>query len=129
MNTAPQPASETPPHVQLVQMAGGYWVSKIVYAAAKLSLADHLAEGPKTAGELVGPTGAHGPTLHRLMRTLAGLGVLTQLEGGRFGLTPVGEALKKGAPGSAYETVLTMAGPTFVTAFEEIMHSVETGGT
>jgi len=130
MNTAPQPAAETPPpHVQLVQMAGGYWVSKIVYAAAKLNLADHLAGGPKTADELAGPIGAHGPTLYRLMRTLAGLGVLSQLDGGRFGLTPMGEALKKGAPGSAYETVLTMAGPTFIAAFEQIVYSVKTGKT
>src|SRR5688572_16783465 len=130
MNTAPQPAAETPPpHVQLVQMAGGFWVSKIVYAAAKLNLADHLADGPRTAQELAGPTGAHAPTLYRLMRTLAGLGLLTQLDPGRFALTPLGEALKKGAPGSAYETVLTMAGPTFVAAFEQIIYSVETGKT
>ena len=39
-----------PPHAQLAQMATAYWVSDIVYVAAKLGLADHLAEGPKTAG-------------------------------------------------------------------------------
>jgi hypothetical protein len=110
-------------------MATGYWVSKIVYAAAKLELADRLADGPKNAEELAGPTGTHAQSLHRLMRTLAGLGVLTQSNGGQFGLTPLGESLKKGAPGSAHETVLTMAGPTFVAAFEQIMHSVKTGET
>ena len=36
-----------PPHAQLVQMAMAHWVSHIIYVAAKLSLADHLANGPK----------------------------------------------------------------------------------
>ncbi len=130
MNTAPQPVPDAlPPHVQVIQMATGHWVSKIIYAAAKLELADRLADSPKSADELAGPTGANAPALHRLMRTLAGLGILTQLDGGRFGLTALGESLKKGRPGSAHETVLTMAGPTFVTAFEEILHSVKTGDT
>ena len=34
-----------PPHAQLVQMAMAHWVSHIVYVAAKLSVADHLANG------------------------------------------------------------------------------------
>ena len=34
-----------PPHAQLVQMAMAHWMSQIVYAAAKLNLADHLAQG------------------------------------------------------------------------------------
>jgi hypothetical protein len=46
-----------PPHAQLAQMATAHWVSDIVYVAAKLSLADHLAEGPKAADELAGSTG------------------------------------------------------------------------
>jgi hypothetical protein len=67
-----------PPHAQLAQMATAYWVSAIVYVAAKLSLADHLAEGPKAADELAGPTGTHAPSLYRLMRALANLGILTR---------------------------------------------------
>jgi hypothetical protein len=43
-----------PPHAQLVQMAHAHSVSQIVYVAAKLSLADHLANGPKSADELAG---------------------------------------------------------------------------
>ena len=46
-----------PPHAQLVQMAMAHWVSHIVYVAAKLSVADYLANGAKLADELAGPTG------------------------------------------------------------------------
>ena len=45
-------ASEVPPHVRLIQMGRAFVVSRTVYAAAKLSLADHLASGPKSAAEL-----------------------------------------------------------------------------
>ncbi|MDG2480244.1 MAG: methyltransferase dimerization domain-containing protein [Alphaproteobacteria bacterium] len=70
-----------PPHVQLIQMAAGSWVAAAAYAAAKLRIPDHLADGPKSAVELSNATGTHVPTLHRLMRTLAGLGILTEQEG------------------------------------------------
>ena len=90
-----------PPHAQLIQMGSGYWVSAVVSAAAKLGLADQLADGPKSAAELAGPARVHAPSLHRLMRTLASLGILTERDAQRFALTPLGEALKTGAPGSA----------------------------
>jgi Dimerisation domain len=67
-----------PPHAQLIQMALAYCTSRIVYIAAKLGLADYLAEGPKTADALAGPTGTHAPSLYRLMRALASLGILTE---------------------------------------------------
>ncbi len=118
-----------PPHAQIIQMASAYWVSKIVYAAARLRLADHLAAGPRSAAELAGATGTHAPSLHRLMRTLAGLGILTEDDAHRFALTPLGEALRTGAPGAALPTVLTFGSPWFVAAFEQMMHSLETGDT
>ena len=39
-------AHDIPPHAQLIQMGTAVWVSGIVYAAAKLGLADQLAAGP-----------------------------------------------------------------------------------
>jgi hypothetical protein len=70
--------STLPPHVQLIQMATGAWVARTVYAAAMLGLADQLTDGPKSAAELAGPVRAHAPSLHRLMRTLASLGILAE---------------------------------------------------
>lgn len=118
-----------PPHAQLIQMGTAYWASKVVYAAAKLGLADHLAAAPQSAAELANATRTHAPSLHRLMRTLASLGILTEDDAQRFALTPLGAALRTGAPGSARSSVLTLSGPLFVGAFEQIMHSLETGGT
>src|SRR5262252_9240164 len=123
-------AEAPPPHVQVIQMALGYWVSRALYAAAKLGLADKLAGGPRSAAELAKETGTLPSALHRLMRLLAGLGILkTERDGQRFSLTPLGEAMKSGAPGAAHATLLSLAGPTFWKAFGEYMYSLETGNT
>ena len=117
-----------PPHVQLIQMAMAHWVSRIAYVAAKLGLADHLASGPKTADDLAGPTGTHAPSLYRLMRALTNLNILTEDASHRFALTPLGEALKTGAPGSARPSILTLASDWMSRGWEQLLYSVQTGG-
>ena len=120
-------AETAPPHAQLIQMATAYCVSDIVYVAAKLSLADHLAKGPKSADELAGQTGTHAPSLYRLMRTLANLGILTEDVTHRFALAPLGHALKTGAPGSARAAILTIASDWHTRGFRHLLYSVDTG--
>ncbi len=118
-----------PPHIQIIQMGTGYWVSRLVGAAASLGLADHLANGPKSAADLAGPTGTNPRALHRLMRSLAGFGILSQDGGDRFALTELGDALRSDAPGSARSTILAMSGPWMWKAFGEFQYSLETGKT
>jgi hypothetical protein len=108
-------------------MATAHWVSQIVYVAAKLSLADHLAKGPKSADELAGPTKTHAHSLYRLMRTLANLGNLSEDPTHRFALTPLGDALKTGAPGSARASILTLASDWMSRGFGQLLYSVQTG--
>lgn len=116
-----------PPHAQLIQIATGLWVSRVVYAAAKLNLADHLEAGPKSAEQLARITGTHAPSLYRLLRTLESLGIVSADPTLRFALTRLGEALKEGAPGSARATILTLAGDWFLRGWEQFVYSVETG--
>jgi hypothetical protein len=118
-----------PPHAQLIQMGAASWISAVVYAAAKLGIADHLAAGPRSAVELADTTRTHAPSLHRLMRTLAGVGILTERDAQRFALTRMGEALKSDAPGSARATLIAFCGPAFWHSWEEILYSLETGKT
>src|SRR5262245_37533335 len=120
-------AEAPPPQAQLIQMAMGHWVSRIVYTAARLSLADRLADGPRGAEELAGPTGTHAPSLYRFMRALANLGILTESADHRFALTPLGEALKTGAPGAARASILTIASDWWLHGFAELPYSLQTG--
>lgn len=116
-----------PPHMQVIQMGRAFIVSRTIYVAAKLGLADQLASGPKSAAELAGPMQVHAPSLHRLMRTLASLGVLTEQAGQRFALTDLGRALKTGAPGSARSTVIYSGSPAPQSGWDNLAYSVETG--
>ncbi len=129
MSNPNESSSPLPPHVQIIQMGTAYWVSQFVVTAANLRLADHLADGPRSAGDLAGVTGTNPRALHRFMRTLAGLGILTQDGGNRFALTPLGAALKSDAPGAARSTVLAMGGSAIRNAFAEFQYSLETGKT
>ena len=120
-------AAALPPHVQVIQMATAYWASRVVYVAAKLNLADYLADGPKKADALAGPTGTHARSLYRIMRTLSSLGIFAEDAEHRFSLTPLGESLKRGAPGSAHATIVTLGSEWVWQGFEQLLYSVQTG--
>ena len=122
------PMPDLPPHAQLIQMGTAGFVAKIIHVAAKLGIADHLAE-PQEAEALAPRLGLHAPSLHRFMRTLASFGVLTEAEDHRFGLAPLGQALRTGAPGHARSCLITLGSPAYVHAFEELEHSLQTGET
>lgn len=105
------------------------WAGRTVYVAAKLGLADHLADGPKTVDELAAATAAHAPSLYRLLRALAGIDVVRQDAHGKFELTPFGEALQSNAPGSLRSTAIVELGDDHYAAWENLLHSVRTGET
>jgi hypothetical protein len=110
-------------------MGTAYWASRAVYAAAKLSLPDLLADEPQSAAELAAATHTHAPTLARLLRALAGLGLLSEDVNHAFALTPLGSALKKDAPGSARATILALAGDYWWRGWEQFVYCLQTGET
>jgi hypothetical protein len=120
---------EKSPQAQLIQMATAHWVSRLLQVAAQMDLADHLAESPKTAEELAQLTATDGRSLYRIMRTLASLGLFTEDADHRFSLTPLGEALKTGTPGSVRSSVLTLAGDLLTKSLDHLLYSVQTGKT
>jgi hypothetical protein len=121
--------TDLPPHAQLIQMGTAAFVTKVLYVAAKLGLADHLAGGARSADDLAAVLGAHPDSLYRFMRSLAGFGVLTESAEGRFALTSLGRALESAAPGCARSTLITLGGAAFSSAFEHLEHAVRTGET
>ena len=119
----------TTPAAQIIAMASAYWGARLIHAAAQLKLADALAAGGRDAVDLATATGTHAPSLHRLMRTLASMGVLSEDSEQRFSLTPLGEALRSDAAGAALPTVLAIGSPWWMASFDQIMHSLTTGQT
>src|SRR5688572_30437024 len=70
-----------PPREAVQHMVNASWISHAIRAMAALGLADHLAHGPRTVHELAEATGTHAPTLARLLRMLASVGLCASDDG------------------------------------------------
>jgi hypothetical protein len=112
--------------IQMLQIISGFWISRAVYVIAKLGIPDLLKPGPKTADELAATTNMHAPSLFRILRALASVGVLNSADG-RFALTPLSETLVTDAPGSVRWFAVSELGQEHYPAWGNLMHSVKTG--
>lgn len=78
----------------LMELLMGGFVTQSISVAARFGVADALAAGPRQADDIAAGVGAHAPALYRVLRVLGDFGVLTELPGRRFALTPLGELLR-----------------------------------
>ena len=111
----------------LLHMIHGFQISQMIYVAANLGIADLLADGPRSSSELAQATGTHAPSLYRLLRTLASLGIFAEDEQGRFGLTALARPLQRGVPDSVHTIAVFNGDPYFWRAWGDLLHSVTTG--
>jgi hypothetical protein len=109
-----------PPQAVLYQLAIGHYMSRALGLAAKLGVADLLKDGPRHADALAAATGTHAPALRRVMRLLASAGVFAEKDDGSFALTPLGECLRAGVPGSARAMVTLFAGQGIQESWKEL---------
>ena len=121
--------STLPPPVVMLQLITGYWVSRAVFVFAKLDIADRLAAGPRTAADLAGDVRVDPRCLHRVLRMLAGSGVLASDRDGRFRLTPLGETLRSEVPDSMRGFAVMMVEDYNWDAWKGLGWSVETSQT
>lgn len=115
------------PAARMRAMVNGYQVSQALHVAATLGLSDLLSAGPRTAAELAVRTASHEPSLFRLLRALAALGVYECRADGCFALTDLGAVLCRDAPGSVAAWARFVGRPHHVAAWAELTHSVRTG--
>jgi orsellinic acid C2-O-methyltransferase len=86
--------------VRLLELITGYRLSQMIRAAALLKICDHLAKEPRDAADMAAAVHADPALLRRLMRGLAGAGVLEERSDGRFSNTEMGEFLRSDLPGN-----------------------------
>jgi len=110
----------------MIELLGGFRISQALYAAAVLGIPDQLVAGPAPVEVLAEQAGAHSPSLHRLLRTLASVGVFTEPEPGVFALTPLGHTLTSNQPGSLRDLAI-MWMETHYAPFADLIHTVRTG--
>ncbi|MCP4627772.1 MAG: methyltransferase [bacterium] len=81
------------PEDQMMQWITSHWVSKPIYVAAELGIADLLRDKPLSVEKLAQRTDTHAPTLYRLLRALSAVGIFSENEDKVFELTPLGKCL------------------------------------
>jgi len=116
-----------PVHEQMLGMISAYWTSQLVFVAAKLGIADVLANGPRTAEQIAKQVGAHAPYLYRALRALAGLGVFAEDAKGRFRLTPLAQTLRSDRPGSLHAFARMLVADYNWRPWGALVHGIETG--
>lgn len=76
----------------------GALISRCLYIAVELNVADKIKDGHEDISGLAKVTNTEPGMLYRLMRMLAGHGVFEELPGPRFSLTPMSKVLLKDSP-------------------------------
>ncbi|PSK71113.1 methyltransferase [Streptomyces sp. CS149] len=121
------PGADPMAAAHLYRLAFGFVHSQVIHAAACLRLPDELAARPLTTGELAERTGTHAPTLRRLLRALASIGVVEESASGTFRLTGVGEALRSDVPGSVRPMLMPYFDEVIWASWGKFLDSVRTG--
>ena len=112
---------------KLLPMIWGTHISRCVYVAAELGIADLLAGGPVTSAALSRATGTHEASLYRVLRLLAALGVLDEHQDRSFTLTLLGERLRSDA-GAGMRSWATFTDDVCgLGPFEQFLDTVRTG--
>jgi hypothetical protein len=120
-------AAEERAPVSLLDLVTGCWISQAIHVAAKLGIADLLASGPKSCGELAAATATDPGALYRVLRALASVRIFAEDAAGRFQLTPLAEELRTGSPGSLRALAIMIGEKEHWRAWESMLHSVRTG--
>jgi hypothetical protein len=115
------------PTVALRRLTNGYQVTQAIHVAATLGIADLLRDGPLGSDELARATESHEPSLHRVLRALAAVGVLHEGDDGRFALTAIGECLRSDAAEPVGGWAAFVGRPHHWQAWGALLHGVRTG--
>jgi hypothetical protein len=97
------------PNSQLLEMAMAYSRSRILCAAARLGIADALADDTRDVAFLAKECHADADSLYRLLRALSSMGVMEETAPEQFRLTPFGRPLRRDDPQSAWPSIIFWA--------------------
>lgn len=123
LETTPGP----PPEAILTNIAFGALMTQALYVAAKLGIADLVAEGVTSTDELAARTETNSSALYRILRSLASNGIFRETEARNFELTPLADALRTGVSNSMRNAAIFMGESWHWAVWGDMLHSVKTG--
>lgn len=114
------------PYETVMGFIMGPWLAQAVRAAVDLSLAEHLADGPKTAEEIAGAEGADPAATARFLRACASMGLVAYAEKG-FSGTETLAVLHRDAPLSLRGLAASQSSPWAWRTWARIPEAVRSG--
>jgi O-methyltransferase domain len=111
------------PQDQIFDLGLGLMRARLVQVFAELRIADYLAAGQQSI------PGTHAPFVDRFLRACATIGLVSTQPDGTFRLTPVGETLRSGVPGSMQAMMASVLGGAHLRAWSNLRASLERGVT
>jgi hypothetical protein len=112
---------------ELMRLINGYQVSQALYVAATLGVADQLQDGPRPYDAVAEACQAHPPSLYRLLRALAAVGVFHESGNKEFSLTPLGVCLTSDAQGSTRNYARWIGQRGQWGSWGNLLHSIRSG--
>jgi hypothetical protein len=116
-----------PPQVAMLELIMGSMITQAVYVAAKLGIADVLADGPLSAKDIADKVEANPDAVDRLLRALSSQGVFRADGHGRYELTPMASALRSDAEVSMRSVALMTGSPEHWEHWGHLIDSVRDG--
>jgi hypothetical protein len=122
-----QSALTSAPTDQMQMMLAGHVIAQSLHVLAFLGIPDLIEKRHCSLQDLAIATGTHAPSLHRMLRTLASLGVLTETAEGKFGLTPLGATLRSETNGSLRDQAIFETSDVVWAAWGGLVDSLRSG--
>jgi len=115
------------PQAVLTEILGGQILSRCIGLVAELAIADRLAAGPQPLDVLAKSTKSDPDTLYRVLRTLVGFGIFSEMPGKRFQNNFLSEVLRTDASGSMRHFARWISDPLRWAGLGNLDYSVRTG--
>jgi hypothetical protein len=113
---SPAAAAGVAERAALRDVLGGFLRTQAIAVAAELGVADVVGDRPIAVDELASRVGAHGPSLYRLLRLLASLGIFAETEPRAFVRTSLSDGLRSDAALSVRHFAMLFAGDAYLAA-------------
>jgi hypothetical protein len=107
-------------------MMAGTWVARSIHVVAELRIADHLADGPRSAEALAAAAGVSARPMYRLLRALVAVGLFASEPDGRFRLNPLAELLRENGPDS-FRAMVILLGDEQARCWDDLLETIRTG--
>jgi len=111
---------------KLLSLFAGEWISRGLYAATKLEIAEYLQSGPKSIEELASLSQSNPESLYRLLQMLASYEIFEEITPDVFANTDASRLLVKTNPDTLHALSL-FYGEDINKSWPEIFSSIKTG--